>query len=130
MEGEVFQVEFANYNLKSLFAEGYYLSQDSRERKAIKAALNELEQARKIEETTILLEKGVIPPGYSAGSSASEEEIAKTYGTREAHVDSLVKVLSAQQKSNEGMGRFEDQIRNAFDYWHRRRTIRESELPR
>ena len=127
-EDEVFQVGFANYTVQALFAEGYYLSRTSREQRAIRAALDELERASEFERVSILLDKGVIPPGYSAESSSSYEQSTNIYGSREAHEHALLKELRNQQQANEGFAVFENHIRRAFDYWCRRRTIQEPEF--
>ncbi len=122
---EPYQIEFRNHTVSSLFAEGYQLSKERREKAAIRAALQCLQAARSYDRDGRMLASGQLPSkAYStlttdAGSSDEERKRFEA-----ATLKTVTSIHATQYREF-----FEDQISKAWDYWRRRSEVKESELP-
>jgi len=122
-ENEQYQMEFAKYTVKSLFAEAYFLSRNLTEKLAIYAALRYLERARIFQRNRTLLESGKIPPNFHIWRKSTDFQESERAKYEATAIKGALEYLTKNQDS------FEENILKAWDFWQRRKTLKKEDLP-
>jgi len=126
-ENEQYQREFAEYTVKSLFAEGYFLSRDPKEKASINAALAALESARMYEQQIALLENGkLLGVRYSITVEGDDADARKKLIER-----GMKGALRTARNLLEEKGQelFEADIIKSWDLWRNRKSWTGTESP-
>jgi len=121
---EPFHVEYVRHTVSSLFAEGHRLSRDPKEKAAIKAALQCLEEARNYLRDSSMFERGELPTSVGGNLTTVDDTSSEERQTLKAEMMMTAESFHRSRYRTD----YEDQIVMAWDYWQKRSVLKQSEL--